>query len=89
MDGWKCPVCGKGVAPDQKTCDHEGARDIGRPIDKYREGWPGQPYELVRGPVPWPEPFICDACRRGGVCNCYIPERDSAWCGTAPFVGTT
>jgi len=22
--GWKCPVCNRGVAPDEKTCDHAG-----------------------------------------------------------------
>jgi len=24
-EGWKCPVCGKGVAPTEKTCDHGAA----------------------------------------------------------------
>lgn len=23
-DGWKCPVCGRGVAPDVRTCEHGG-----------------------------------------------------------------
>lgn len=23
-EGWKCPVCGRGVAPSEKTCDHGG-----------------------------------------------------------------
>jgi hypothetical protein len=26
-EGWKCPVCGKGVAPTEKHCDH-GAPSI-------------------------------------------------------------
>jgi hypothetical protein len=21
-EGWKCPVCGRGVSPDHSTCDH-------------------------------------------------------------------
>ena len=24
MEGWKCPVCGRGVSPQEKTCDHNG-----------------------------------------------------------------
>lgn len=23
-EGWKCPVCGRGVAPTEKNCGHEG-----------------------------------------------------------------
>ena len=23
-DGWKCPVCGRGVSPDEKTCPCSG-----------------------------------------------------------------
>ena len=23
-EGWKCPVCGKGVSPDKDTCEHGG-----------------------------------------------------------------
>lgn len=23
-EGWKCPVCGRGVAPIEKYCDHGG-----------------------------------------------------------------
>ena len=22
MEGWKCPVCGRGVNPNEKTCNH-------------------------------------------------------------------
>lgn len=25
LEGWKCPVCGRGVAPAEKVCDHGGA----------------------------------------------------------------
>lgn len=24
-DGWKCPVCNRGVAPGEKACDHGGS----------------------------------------------------------------
>ena len=24
IEGWKCPVCGRGVAPSEKYCDHGG-----------------------------------------------------------------
>lgn len=24
-EGWKCPVCGRGVAPTEKHCDHNNA----------------------------------------------------------------
>ena len=27
MKGWTCPSCGRGVAPDVKTCDHGGVLD--------------------------------------------------------------
>lgn len=26
--GWTCPGCGRGVAPDVKTCDHGGTVDL-------------------------------------------------------------
>lgn len=28
---------------------------------------------------------MCDACRRGGVCMCYRPERDSAFVEVGTF----
>lgn len=37
-EGWKCPVCGRGVAPSEKTCDH-GALDLRSP-DWQRQFYP-------------------------------------------------
>lgn len=25
-EGWKCPVCGRGVAPSEKHCEHGGSQ---------------------------------------------------------------
>lgn len=25
-DGWRCPVCGRGVHPDEEVCDHHDPR---------------------------------------------------------------
>jgi hypothetical protein len=30
--GWKCPVCGRGVAPTVKTCDHAGDSFAAAPV---------------------------------------------------------
>jgi hypothetical protein len=37
-DGWRCPVCGRGVAPTEKVCDHGGLGAL-------------QPYQPVTVPV--------------------------------------
>jgi len=43
--GWKCPVCNRGVAPDEKTCDHAGVGLIPIPAPEPRKpGYPYQPY---------------------------------------------
>ena len=43
MEGWKCPVCGRGVAPSEKTCEHGG---LGAPIVPtfipHGPQWPNQ-----------------------------------------------
>lgn len=32
-EGWKCPVCGRGVAPSEKVCEHgDGHGGLGVPI---------------------------------------------------------
>lgn len=33
-EGWKCPVCGRGVAPSEKTCEHgEGHGGLEAPFN--------------------------------------------------------
>jgi len=27
-EGWKCPVCGRGVSPDEKYCEHSSCRSL-------------------------------------------------------------
>lgn len=44
-EGWKCPVCGRGVAPSEKTCEH-GAGHGGV-----------VPTFIPRGP-PWPNQWL-------------------------------
>lgn len=76
MDGWRCPVCGKGVSPDTKTCDHDGVNGHEPSmLEKYREIVPHFPYTPPSVPAaPWPDRLIggCTACRNGGVCMCTI-----------------
>lgn len=78
-EGWKCPVCGLGVAPGKITCDHgKGAL----PINPYL---PLPPTITPTNP-PWdwpPRPIYggCPACRNGGICNCVRPLPYST-CGT-------
>lgn len=67
--GWTCPSCGRGVAPDQTSCDHGLSQPLlhGRP-------WPTITLPILPQPYAPPVlPYICDACRRGGICNCYRP----------------
>lgn len=47
--GWECPVCGKGVAPGEKTCDH-GEQAASPPII-IPEPYPVYP------PHDWPHPW--------------------------------
>lgn len=42
-EGWTCPVCGRGVSPDEKTCEH-GQRpawtlDPTRDLPPVTEDW--------------------------------------------------
>ena len=57
-EGWKCPVCGRGVAPSEKVCEHGAGHGGWRAIDAadplgpaivpwfkvtpYRANWSGQ-----------------------------------------------
>ena len=41
-EGWKCPVCGRGVAPTEKHCNHDATGVFANPV-------------IV--PSIWPTPF--------------------------------
>lgn len=50
-EGWKCPVCGRGVAPSEKTCDHNGAVTVApTPYPIIPHWWPGTIYPLTQPP---------------------------------------
>ena len=78
--GWQCPVCNRGIAPGQMTCDH-GVEPTSTPPSRRI---PSQPWKL---PVPTvPAPFVpynpftapntfCEACKNGGVCMCVRPNQ--------------
>jgi hypothetical protein len=51
MDGWRCCVCGRGVSPDQKTCDHGGSFTFHPPV--FLPIWPYQP-GTADPPPGWP-----------------------------------
>ena len=65
-DGWKCPVCGRGVSPDQKECTHG---EVALPLP-----WVPTPAPIpfYPGYIPVPTSGPCSACRNGGVCNCVL-----------------
>lgn len=69
-DGWTCPVCRRGVAPSEKTCDHGGAAAV----DPYWKNW--QPiYPDPWEPGQWKpgDPFIVYAT---------VPDTDTLSVGT-------
>jgi hypothetical protein len=83
-EGWKCPVCHRGVSPDERACDHGN-------------GFAVLPVLPTPNPIPFPwippyQPFPlttwggCDACRRSGVCNCYRPEHGPMFTTSTAFV---
>lgn len=44
-EGWKCPVCSRGVAPGEKCCDHGGAASYSPQTQPPGEIWkPVHPY---------------------------------------------
>lgn len=45
--GWECPVCGKGVAPGEKTCDHGNQQVVYPPV------YIPEPYPVYPSPS-WP-----------------------------------
>lgn len=62
-EGWLCPSCGRGVAPDQKTCDHGMMAALVPPL--YAPNT--QPKEERH--------YGCNACRQSGICMCVRPDR--------------
>lgn len=46
-EGWKCPVCNRGLSPNVQHCDHVGVNPLALPsvpFDPLQPGWPGYPY---------------------------------------------
>ena len=39
-EGWKCPVCGRGVAPGEKSCDHGGGLTAPIYVPTPTRTWP-------------------------------------------------
>lgn len=51
-EGWRCPVCNRGLSPNVQHCDHAGANLLGNPVapfDPLQPGWPGYPYPPAIG----------------------------------------
>ena len=56
--GWKCPVCGRGVSPDEKTCPCSGGEFKSYPPVFVPSYWPAAvPYVGPVGGTPpaWPD----------------------------------
>lgn len=60
-EGWQCPLCGGAHSPDTATCP-----------DRTQPRLPPGP---TFPPGHFGHQFVCEACRRGGVCGCVRPER--------------
>lgn len=78
-EGWKCPVCGRGVSPNEKACDHGGG------VTDVRSPWPCNP-PVADQVVPHPpqRPRQYDPWS-------VFPERmrhGVAWAGYAPETHT-
>lgn len=75
-DGWRCPVCGRGVAPGEKVCDHGGLSVA--PVYPL-PAWP---------PVP-AMPYVPDCgCPPGQACGLSgCPRMGFTFSGTAYGVG--
>ena len=75
-EGWKCPVCGRGVSPDEKVCDHGGG------VTDVRTPWHRNPPMVdpsdprVPAPAPPSDPWgvPCEPQRFGVSWSGYIPE---------------
>jgi len=74
--GWTCPGCGRGVAPDQKTCDHGLAFS-----PRHEVVWPlDVPWRAGYGGCACPPTTVCanTACPRllrvGAISNSYAGD---------------
>lgn len=70
-EGWKCPVCGRGVAPHEKHCDHHGQQITYQPVFVPAPIYQPMPYEPTRTPCdPWepPPPITCDTLHPPNTC---------------------
>lgn len=56
-EGWKCPVCGRGVAPSEKHCEH------GSPLPGFGPVYIPTHWPATPGPDEWrpPPPVTCGA----------------------------
>lgn len=61
IEGWKCPVCGAGVAPTEKRCEHGGVVAAPNPFQPFYVPPTGQPpgwvQPLTPCDPPWPYPY--------------------------------
>ena len=48
---WVCPVCNRGVAPTEKTCDHAGTVGTFSPQHFTLTGGTNAPADRPRGPI--------------------------------------
>jgi hypothetical protein len=79
-EGWKCPVCGRGVSPDHGTCDHGGQAAL--PDPSYAQ--PYRPLEFVPFPGTAPGYMPGCGCKVGDVCmNAACPNRMVVTCATS------
>jgi hypothetical protein len=58
-EGWKCPVCGRGVSPDHGTCDHGGQAAAYQPVSP--PGYSPAYIRTARDPMYPPYVFTCGA----------------------------
>jgi len=74
-EGWKCPVCSRGVAPTESHCDHGGVNYIPAPSTGpyYPNVWPS-----TVTPTPyWWHTVTCGS----GSTTCLVSEKDYGYVG--------
>lgn len=68
-DGWRCPVCGRGVAPGEKSCDHGGGLGVVLPSVYSPRSIPDT--TAIPNTVPrWPETTWSGSGGSIGPCDC-------------------
>lgn len=72
-EGWKCPVCGRGVSPNEKHCDHGGQQVVYGPVIVPTPVWP-DPYRGTG--IPWepPPPVTCETIIVGCLTASNLPH---------------